>query len=431
MSLPLEGIRVIDLTVVWAGPLATKFLAELGAEVIRPESAIHFPSSTKGFIAYPPKGLDKANYRAFPNYDPGERPYNRHPMYNQHAMNKKSFTCELDTPEGQEAFRRLVRISHVLIENNAIRIAEKLGFDQDTLKELNPDLIVIRMPPLGLNGPYANVVGWGVHFEALSGVTSLRGYQDADPSLTPATYHMDDASGAAAAFVTMAAIFQKLSGGKASFIEFPQVENMLNQMGEVFLDYSMNNRFPEVHGNTHPFYVQGVYPCEGHPEQDNWIAVTLESDAQWEFVKELMGHPEWTQDPKFATLESCRENQKEWDQLFATWTKTQEKYDLFHKLQAQGIPSSPLLNEAEAFRDPHLEARGFFKPLTSNDVGTHLHASHWYKLSKMELKWEHGAPTLGQHNEYVYKELLGFTDEEYEEMAKKGLLNTEYPRPAV
>lgn len=430
--LPLEGIRVLDLTVVWSGPLTTKILGELGAEVIRLESIYKFPASTKGTVPYPPPELLEKSptaAAAYPNRDPGDKPFNRHAMFNQHATNKKAFTAELDTPEGQEALRKMIEISDVLIENNAIRVGKKLGYDHETVKRINPRMIIMRMPPVGISGPYEHIVGFGTHFEALSGVTLPRGYKNADPSKTPINYHMDDASGVCGAFAIMAAIHWRNRTGRGMFIEFPQVENMLNQMGEAFLDYSMNGRSPEPHGNDHPFYVQGVYPCLEREGEDNWIAIVLENDAQWEQLRGVMGEPEWTREERFSTIFGIRRHQDEFNQLLSQWTRGQDKYELFHRLQQLGIACSPLIREDDAFADPHVKARDYFKPLTHPEAGTHLYPGHLFKYSDLKLKFERHAPRLGEDNEYVYKELLGYTEEQYQDLWNRGLIGDAYPRP--
>ncbi|MBE3555835.1 MAG: CoA transferase [Firmicutes bacterium] len=426
--LPLEGLRVIDFTVVWAGPLVTKMMAELGAEVIRVESKEHFPSSTKGLMAYPTKemvatmgGLGSA----YPNKDPGPDPYNRHAMFNVHAINKLSCTMELDRPEGMEAFERLVKVSDILVENNAVRVGNKLGLDWEHISALNPRMILVRMPPLGLTGPYANALGFGAHFEALSGVTYIRGYRDADPSKTTETFHMDDASAHGVLFAVLAALHHREKTGRGQMIEFPQAENMLQQMGEAFLDYSMNGRSAEPHGNTHPFFVQGCYPCKG---DDQWIVFTLENEAQWQALLELAEHPAWGEDPRFATPLSRRENQDALDPLLASFTQQHDKVALFHLLQRVGIPAAPIYDEADAYRDPQFSERGFFKSMTHLETGTHLYPSHLSQWSGLQMRWETPPPMLGQHNAYVYKEVLGYSEEEYQQMLEQGLIGTEYAR---
>ena len=426
--LPLEGVRIIDMTVVWAGPYATMMLADLGAEIIRIESSQKFPSSTRGLVPYATKEMAATMGPvggSFPDKDPGEHAFNRSPVFNAHARGKKSATAELDTPEGRELFNRLVKVSDILIENNSVRVGDKLGFDYENLKDINPRIIVLRMPPLGKEGPYRDFLGFGANFEAVAGVTYPRAYPNADMGVTTGTFHMDDSTGAGGAFAAMTALLQRERTGKGMTIEFPQIENMLQQVGELFLDYSMNGRSAEPIGNLHPFYVQGCYPCAGH---DQWIAMTIENDAQWEAIVEMMGHPEWVRRPEFATAYGRREHQEALDPLLAEWTRTQERYDLFHRLQHAGIAAAPVLNEADVANDPQVQAWNFFRPLSHPEIGTHLYPGHLWDYSVTEMPWGAPPPALGEHNEYVYKTLCGFSDEEYQRMVEKGLVATEYAR---
>ncbi|HET7719230.1 MAG TPA: CoA transferase, partial [Acidimicrobiales bacterium] len=171
--LPLEGVRVLDLTVVWAGPYVTMLLGDLGAEVIRVDNPWLFPSSTKGFAPRLTKELADALGAlagAFPEGDPGEDPWNRHAMFNCHARNKRIVTLDLAKPSGVETFLKLAEISDVVVENNAANVVDKLGIGWDALHARNPRLSMLRMPPMGLFGPYHDYVGFGAHFEALSGL---------------------------------------------------------------------------------------------------------------------------------------------------------------------------------------------------------------------------------------------------------------------
>jgi crotonobetainyl-CoA:carnitine CoA-transferase CaiB-like acyl-CoA transferase len=426
--LPLEGIRVADLTVVWAGPLATKLMADLGAEVIRVESKNRFPSSTKGLAPYVPKELvPRLGYLggAYPDHDPGERPFNRHAMYNVHGPNKLSCIMELDTPAGQAAFERLIAVSDVMVENNAVRVGAALGFDWERLSRINPRLILVRMPPLGLEGPYAHAVGFGAHFEALAGVTYIRGYPEADPTQSSDTFHMDDASGHAVLFAVLAALHHRRKTGRGQFIELPQAENLMQQMGEAFLDYAMNGRSTPPQGNTHPYYVQGCYPCRG---DDHWLVLTIETDAQWQALVDIMGRPAWATDPVWRNGLERRRRQSELDRHLAAFFREADRDDMVRTLQARHIPAAPVYREADVFADPHFQARRFFRPLTHPETGTHLYPTHIPKYSAMELRWERAAPTLGQDNEYVYRTILGYTEEEYRSLEEAGLIGTSYPR---
>lgn len=426
-ALPLSGIRVLDLTVVWAGPAATQHLADLGAEVIRIESAHRVPSSTRAqphVTADMVKRMGMLSRMSYPGGEPQPQPYNRTSSFNVLNRNKLSATMELDTPEGKEGFRRLVEISDILVENNAQRIGDRLGFSWKELSAINPKLILCRMPPLGLTGPYANYLGFGAHFEALSGLTWLRAYPDADPSRTSPTFHMDDVSPTVAAFMILGALHRRRRTGEGGLIEIPQAETMLHQIGDVVLDYSMNGRTLPPPGNRHHLYApQGCYRCRG---DDQWVVLSVRDDGDWQRLVQAIGAPEWARDPAYATVNGRHAHHDQIDHHLNGWTHSRNKLEVFHLLQEHGVPAAPVQNEADTFADPQVNHRGLLRPLRQESTGVYNHPRQAYLFSDMALRWERGAPTLGEDNAYVYKELLGYSEQAYRDLEARGLIGTNY-----
>ncbi len=269
--LPLEGVRVIDLTVVWAGPSATMHLADLGAEVIRVDNPYVFPPATRGASPRPPADLliDFGPLGGgYPNLDVSGRPWNTQSMWCAQARNKRSCTLDIRTPDGLEAFWRLVDASDLLVENNSVSTLDKLGIGWEALHARNPRLVCLRMPPMSLHGPYASYVGFGASFEALCGLTQLRGYRDGDPTTTSPAFHMDPASGATAAFAAMCALRRRDANGRGELVEFAQGENMMHHIGEYFIDADRTGRTHHPGGNRHMARApQGCYRCAG---EDRW-----------------------------------------------------------------------------------------------------------------------------------------------------------------
>ena len=234
--LPLEGLRVLEITVVWAGPYCGSFLADLGAEVIRVESTKTFVPLTRGAAPH----LSQAVIDNLPLYSggtpgrvPGERPFNRSPMFNSHARNKKSMTVNLLDPGGREIFDRLVAISDVLIENNPTETMEKLGISYESLRAVKEDIIMLRMPAYGSDGPYRDYRAHGVHIEGVVGHTMLRGYEDTDPSYNTTVLMSDAAGGAQGAFAVLAALRHRKRTGKGQLVELGQAENVFSFLGRV------------------------------------------------------------------------------------------------------------------------------------------------------------------------------------------------------
>ncbi|MBE3556737.1 MAG: CoA transferase [Firmicutes bacterium] len=425
--LPLEGVRVVDMTVVWSGPGCTMLLGDLGAEVIRVETAQHFPNSTRGIAPRLSKEqAEKLGYigSAFPNKDPGEHPYNRQAMFNCHGRNKRSVTMDLSRPEGREAFLKLIAISDVFVENNALRVLDHLQLTYDVLREVNPRLIMVRMAPLGMSGPFHQFLGFGPNFNALAGLVAMSGYYNADPTTAGENYHMDEAAAPAAAFAVMAALYDRAKSGEGQQIEFAQCENLIEGLGEWILDNQMNpGRLPSVLGNRDLYLLQGVYPTL---EENRFVALTIRNDQEWERLVRLMGDPPWAKDPLFCTAVGRLEHQDEIDTHLAAWTALRRPGQLFALLQAEGLAAGPVWPESVALADPHLAERGYFRPLTQTESGTHLHPGHPWKASGMELQWSKGAPCLGEDNAYVYKELLGYSESQYQAMIEAGHARTEY-----
>ena len=269
--LPLEGVRVLDLTVVWAGPYATMFLGDLGADVIRVDNPWVFPSATRGVLPRPPKAVlteGDGIFSAYPDGESGERPWNRLGLFNSHARNKRSVTLDLRRDSGREAFLRLAETCDVMVENNSVDLLTKLGIDWDALHARNPRLVLLRMPSMGLSGPYRGYLGFGVNFEAVCGLTALRGYPDLDRSESENVYHMDAASGAAGAFAVLSALRRRETTGVGELIEMAQSENMLGHIGEYLIDAGRTGAEHDSLGNRHRTRApQGCYPCTG---DDAW-----------------------------------------------------------------------------------------------------------------------------------------------------------------
>jgi len=428
-KLPLEGIRVVDITVIYAGPFATMNLADWGAEVIRVESTKHFQVLTRGGMARPPQEIVSNPTRTgglatYCGRDVSFRPWNRWTLFNAHARNKLGCTMDLTQPEGKELFKKLISVSDVFLESNAPHVTENLGLTYDVLKEVNPKLIMLSMPGFGRYGPYKYYRGLGVHQECFIGHTFLRGYPDSDPSTTTTLYHADEAAGATAAFAVLLALHYRNRTGKGQFIDMAQAEATMPHLGEAIMDYTMNNRVQTSVGNRLPGTAPcGCYRCRG---EDRWINITVSSDEEWQRLCRAMGNPQLARDDRFSDSLSRDKHQDELDKLIEKWTVKQNHYDAMFQLQAEGVPAGPVIFEDDAYNDPHLKERGFFEELTHEECGTHLYPGLGFRMSKTPNKLRLPPVRLGEHNEYVYKQLLKVSDAEYAELEKQGHIGMDY-----
>ena len=438
--LPLEGVRVLDLTVVWAGPLTTTLLGDLGAEVIRLDNPNLFPTATRGAIPRPREGREAELgqfWGRFPGGEAGTRPWNRVAAFACHARNKIGATLDLRRELGRETFLELVEQSDVLVENNSIKVLPSLGLGWEDLRERNPRLIMVRMPSLGLTGPYAEYVGFGAHMEALCGYSSLRGYRDLEPTELDPTYFMDPASGVSAAFATMCALWRREATGEGELIEFAQAENLLNYIGEYLVDASITGEAHECHGNRHPHRApQGVYRCrdtagsgsESTAETETWVALSIADDGQWAALVQAMGAPAWADCAAWATEAGRRAGADELDEQLAAWARGRGQDEVLDVCRVAGVSAGPVLDEPGLFDDPHLAARGFFRPNGSADVPDVPFAGHQWQWDGPALRWDR-LNLMGGENGYVFGEVLGRSAEELAALEADGHLGDGYRGP--
>ncbi len=427
--LPLEGVRILDLTEVWSGPYATMLLGDLGAEIIRVDNPWFFPTITRGSFARPsPAALVSIGQYTgcYPDMDPGARPWNRSGNYVAHSRSKKSCTLDLRRSLGRDTFLRLVEKADVVIENASIGVMDKLGIGWDTLRAVNPQLVMVRMPSMGLDGPYRDFVGFGMHLEALGGSASLSGYLDADPSEKSPVYPMDPAAGTHAALATMAGLRLRQRSGCGLLVEVPQVEVILQHVGELLIAAGWNDVNPPLPGNRHiTFAPQGCYRCAG---EDQWLVLTVTDDQTWQALRTVMDDPPWAREARFEHVEGRRAHHDELDAHLSTWTAGFGPAELFHRCQAAGVPAAPVADQATQLADPHLRARGFFRQNQSSEVPPTEMTDHLWRWDGPPLQW---GPfnRLGDHNEYVFRDVLGLTDAEYEQLNAEGHLSLDYLAP--
>lgn len=434
---PLEGYRVIDLCVVWAGPFATMLLGDLGAEVVKVENPFVFQPLTRGAVAHPPAAVMKMQPSwsgGYPNDDPGDKPYNYPPTFVSVFRNKHSFTVDLRRPEGMAVLARLVAKSDVVYENNATGTMEKLGITYEWLKQANPEIIFVRVPAYGSSGPYAEARALGVHLEAVMGHTLLRGYEDADPSANTAIYSGDYLAGAQGAFAVMAALWHRERTGKGQLVEIAQAENAAAMFSQAIMDYTLNGRVANAIGNrdVHGRHPCGVYPSKspGHATtmEDHWIAISVEDDQQWRAFASAVGDPTWAGDPRFDTNDGRAEHITEIDRYIAEYTRDHDDYELSHRLQAAGVAAMPVLEASRMFGDPQLLARDFFKTQTVEGAGTHRYVGPLWKFSETPVEFYQPPVTFGEHNDYIYRDVLGLSEQEIESLRAGGHIATEYDR---
>ena len=430
-ELPLKGLRVVDITVVWAGPYCTQLLAEWGAEVIRVEPVTRIQPVTRGAERrvtreqaekLAAQGLVGA--AGFPDFEPGARPWDRNAAFNSHARNKRSATTDVSTPEGRALFYRLIERTDVFVENNVPETIEKAQITYEDLRRINPELVMLRMPGFGLDGPYKNYRSLGLHVDGTIGHHHLRGYPDGLPDEAGNIVIADAIAGIQGAFAILMALRHRRRSGEGQQIELAQAENFLPMIGQQLLDWTMNGHDPGPQGNWHHTRApHQAYPCRG---DDQWIAIDATGDEQFEALCGVLEAPNLALDRTFKAVERRWERRAALDALIAERTRGWDKFELFHALQSAGIAAGPLLTAAERFACPQLAHRGFFEELENDVVGRHRYPGIMWKMAHTPNHLRTAPVTLGQDNDYVWRQVVGLSDEEFAGHLASGMIGDTY-----
>ncbi len=405
----LQGIRVVDLTWIVAGPQCTRVLADFGADVIRVEN---------------PQTLDSIRFgQPHPN---GFDPPNSSAFFNVLNRNKRSITLNARHPDGFEALKKLIAVSDVLVENFSSRVMESWGLDYPRLRELREDIIYVSLCGFGHSGRNRDFSTWGPTAQALSGLTLMSGLPGEPPAGWGYSY-MDHQAGYTAAVATLAALRHRARTGQGQHIDLSQVEAGIVLCGPAILDATVNGRAYRRPGNPPGNRAawpkaapHNSYRCRG---DDAWVVVTCLNDAHWRALCSTLGHDEWRRDDRFSTLPNRLRHQDALDTLIEEWTLTHTPHEVMEALQAAGVPAGAVQDGPTlARRDPQLQARAFTARNTHAVLGDHLTDGTPAHLSRTPARRDAPAPLLGQDNTSVYCDLLGYSAQQLEALRESGAL---------
>jgi crotonobetainyl-CoA:carnitine CoA-transferase CaiB-like acyl-CoA transferase len=406
-NLPLAGLKILDATAWWAGPSATQLLAALGADVVHVES-IQVIDGMRPAAALPFASLDEW--------------WERSCFFLSINTNKRGITLDLGSERGRELFLPLVAWADVMVENYTPRVFENWDLDWERLKQVNPRLVMCRMPAFGLDGPWHDRVGFAQTMEQVSGLSWTTGYRDGPPMMPNGP--CDPLGGMHAAFAILTALAQRDMTGVGCMIEAPLVESALNLAAEEVLEFSAFGRVGERLGNrSRERAPQGVYRCEG---DEQWIAVSVE-DEQWPTLVELLGAPAWAQDPALSTVAGRFDAHDRLDEHLADWFRAQTRDDAAERLQAAGVAAAPVIDNRDVVTQPVSVARGFAEWCDHPVVGRIPVTTLPFRWSGIDRWIRFPAPTLGQHNHEVLSSILGLHEAEIEQLEDQGVIGT---RPA-
>ena len=352
-----------------------------------------------------------------------DRPYNRHSMYNSINRGKRSCTLDVRQPEQRALFFRLVAESDIFVENLKSTTLHQVGIHETELLKANPKMIVMRIPPAGLSGDWAHYTGFGGQFDGLTSLASLCGHRGTDLMETPPTQYMDSVTGPAGVFALLAALHYRAATGRGQVIELAQSENVLAQLGDVFVNLQLGLE-PHRYGNRDPHRApQGLYACA----DGRLLALTVTGDDTWPALATVLGRADLANDARLAHVAGRQAAHDELDDAIGAWAATVDSYDAFHALQRAGVAAAPVLDDRSLSDDPQVLAREWIRPLASRDVGSFPHLGHAFR--GIPLAWEQGAPALGQDNEYVFKAMLGLSDAEYDRLVVDRVAVQDYLDP--
>ncbi|TAK74898.1 MAG: CoA transferase [Dehalococcoidia bacterium] len=417
----LEGLRILDVTHVWAGPMCTRLLGDMGADVIKVESARR---TDTGRGEANPRGGPGSTY---PDGIPGERPWNRAAHVNERNRSKRDICLDLTHPRGIEAFKRLVANCDVVVESFRSGVMARFGLGYRDLVKVKPDIIMVSLSSQGSTGPESSYGSFGATLEQTAGLASVTGYLGGDPT-TSGTFFPDPVVAVMSVGLILAAVRQRQTTGRGTYVDLSQREATTSIIGEAIMDYTMNGRAMGPIGNRdRVFAPQGIYPCTG---DDMWIVISVRSDAEWAALANVIGQPGLAEDARFADVVARRAHHDDADAIIGAWTATRDAFAVMAALQAVHVPAGVAEQGAHLLEDPHLNARGFWETVTHPEAGTAPFLSRPFQFSKTPGATRRHAPLLGEHTEEVLREVGGMSDAEIAELAALGITENN-PRAVV
>jgi crotonobetainyl-CoA:carnitine CoA-transferase CaiB-like acyl-CoA transferase len=390
-ALPFEGITVADFSWVGVGPISAKYLADHGARVIRIESETR-PDVLRGGAPFKDgvPGLDRSQF------------------FGDFNTSKQSLTLNMKLPEAIEIAREVIKRSDVMIESFAAGAIHRLGLNYDEMKKINPGLIKISTCLMGQTGPAAAMAGYGYHAGAIAGFYEVTGWPDLAPT-GPWVAYTDTVAPRFITILLAAALDHRRRTGEGCYVDVAQIEAALHFLGPELLDLQASGFAASRNGNRARFNApQGCYRTNG---PDNWCAIAVDTDEQWQRLCEEMGRQDLARDAALADHAGRLANHDRIDEAISNWTADQEAHALMHRLQGAGVPAGVVQRSRELLEDPQYAHRNFYRYFDHPVMGHIPYAGHQYRISSYDNAPRGAAPTLGQHSFELLSGFLGFDDE--------------------
>ncbi|MCP3380355.1 CoA transferase [Bradyrhizobium sp. CCGUVB4N] len=403
---PLQGICVVDFSMGWAGPLCTRTLADLGADVIKIE-AMQYPDWWRG--------VDRRS-----TYVDG-RMYETVPGFCIMNRNKRGITLDLTRPQGIALAKRLLTGADIVVDNYSVDVLPKLGLGYDVLKTLNPRLIVLSMSAFGKNSIHRDCRAYGSTLEQGSGLPSVIGSVEGPPVMSHFAFG-DAVGGLNGCAAVLVALIHARAAGQGQFIDLAQIDCMMPFAAPWITVHSIGGTPPKRYGNRHPQFVpHGCFRCRG---EDNWIMVTAMDAEMWQRLAFLIGRPDWATDASLKSTEGRRGIEDLIERSIEAWTLTRDADQAMSELQAAKVAAGVSRLPIDLLNDQHLRARAFLQEVERAFIGLHPQPSMPIREGEEPCAIRAAAPTLGQHNKEVLSGLLGLSDAEIAHLARSGIIGT-------
>jgi crotonobetainyl-CoA:carnitine CoA-transferase CaiB-like acyl-CoA transferase len=401
-KLPLAGVKVLDFMWVLAGPGITRVLADYGATIIRIESTSRTdPVRTVGPFQNGRSGAESSG------------------LWANNNAGKYGITLDLSTAGAREIVLDLVRWADVVCESFSPKAMRAWGLDYESLRSVKPDLIMLSSCLMGQSGPLSRFAGFGNLAAALCGFYNLVGWPDRLPS-GPFSAYTDYIAPRFGACALMAALIHKKLTGEGQYIDQAQAESALQFLSLPIVDFSANQRRYQPVANRDLYHApHGVYAAAG---DDRWIAIACRNDDQWRDLCQLMGMAQLADDARFNTMAARQANGEELDRLINQWTRTMEAPEAERRLQACGIPAHVVQNAHDLYDDQQLHHRKHFVQVPHPELGKTWVENSRFRLSRTPAQVKRAAPTLGEHNQYVLEQILGYDQDRIAELVGAGAL---------
>ncbi len=405
---PLAGLRIIDLSMGWAGPVCTRNLADLGADVIKIEAC-----------GYPDwwRGVDNRAETVT------QRLYEKSARFNIMNRGKRAITLDLTQPAGVALAKALVKDADAVIENYSAEVLRKFGLDHAELRKVNPGLVMVSMAAFGSTGPWRETRAYGSTLEQGSGLPGVAG-RAGDPPMMNHLAYGDAVGGLNACSAMLIALLHRRRTGEGQFIDLSQVQCMLPFTAAWAIEQSANGHVAPRAGNRHPLFVpHGVFPSAG---VDKWVSIAVTDDAMWRALAPIVG----LDDAAFATAAGRRAEEDHLEAVIAAWTRSRSPDEAMQILQKAGVAAGAVRHPMDLLEDPHLKARGFWQWIDRAYVGRHPQPSAPYREGDAAIAVRTPAATLGQYNEEVLGGLLGLSKAELEQLSRDGIIGSAALLPA-